>query len=220
MLIGLIADTHIPEVAKELSRELIEALKGVDLILHAGDIYVPSVLDVLESIAPVLAASGDDDYGALLEDKRVKKKHILKQLILMEAASFLGFFITAQLLNWPYLYRTFGFPEPIVYVGLLLIGAVFSPLGFFLFPIEAAFSRRLEREADDFAINLLDSGEALADSLRRIAKDNLANLNPHPIYAWFYYSHPTLVERISRLTDIGPPRKPLREPLPEQHLKS
>ncbi len=149
-----------------------------------------------------------------------KKKHILKQLILIEAASLLGFFISAQLLNWPYLYRTFGFPEPIACVGLLLIGAVFSPLGFFLHPIEAAFSRRMEREADDFAKNLLNSGEALADSLRRIAKDNLANLNPHPIYAWFYYSHPTLVERISRLTDIGPPRKPFKESLTEQHLKS
>lgn len=149
-----------------------------------------------------------------------KKKHILKQLILMEAASFLGFFITAQLLNWPDLYRTFGFPEPMACVGLLLIGAVFSPLGFFLHPIEASFSRRMERKADDFAKALLDSGEGLANSLRRIAKDNLANLNPHPLYAWFYYSHPTLVERISRLTDIGPPRKPLNESLTEQHLKS
>jgi STE24 endopeptidase len=30
--------------------------------------------------------------------------------------------------------------------------------------------------------------------------DNLANLTPHPLYAWFYYSHPPLVKRIERLT--------------------
>ncbi len=78
MLIGLLADTHVPEAEKTLPTELMEALKGVDLILHAGDIYVPSVLDELERIAPVLAARGDDDYGDISKDRRVKEKHILK----------------------------------------------------------------------------------------------------------------------------------------------
>ncbi len=78
LLIGLLADTHIPEAEKILPFELMEALRGVDLILHAGDIFVPSVLDDLERIAPVLAARGDDEYGDMLTDKRVKDKHILK----------------------------------------------------------------------------------------------------------------------------------------------
>ncbi len=77
MRIGLVSDTHIPEVGTELPPEVTEALRGVDLILHAGDIYIPSVLDDLERIAPVLAARGDDDYGATLADRRVKEKHIL-----------------------------------------------------------------------------------------------------------------------------------------------
>ena len=77
--IGLVSDTHIPEVWAELPPEVTEALRDVDLILHAGDIYVPRVLDDLERIAPVLAAEGDDDdYRVTLADKRVKKKHILK----------------------------------------------------------------------------------------------------------------------------------------------
>jgi len=78
MRIGLISDTHIPLVDKALPPEVLEAFKGVDLILHAGDIYVPSVLDELERIAQVLAARGDDDYGDTLLDERVKAKHILK----------------------------------------------------------------------------------------------------------------------------------------------
>ncbi len=77
MRLGLVTDTHIPEVEKGLPPELLKALEGVDLILHGGDIYVPSVLDELERVAPVLAAQGDDDYGATLSDKRVKDKHIL-----------------------------------------------------------------------------------------------------------------------------------------------
>ena len=78
MRIGLLADTHIPLAEKALPPEVLEAFQGVDLILHAGDIYIPSVLDDLERIAPVLAARGDDDYGATLTDERVKEKHILK----------------------------------------------------------------------------------------------------------------------------------------------
>ncbi len=78
MHVGLLSDTHIPEAAKELPPEVIEAFQGVDLILHAGDIYSLSVLDDLERIAPVLAASGDDDWGDTLTDERVKNKHILK----------------------------------------------------------------------------------------------------------------------------------------------
>ena len=77
MRIGLISDTHIPDVEKALPAELLKAFQGVELILHAGDIYIPSVLDDLEHIAPVLAARGDDDYGDTLTDRRVKSRHVL-----------------------------------------------------------------------------------------------------------------------------------------------
>ncbi len=80
MRIGLLSDTHIPNVEKKLPDALTEAFQGVDLILHAGDIYTPSVLDDLELIAPVFAAMGDDDYDLedTVADKRVKEMHILK----------------------------------------------------------------------------------------------------------------------------------------------
>ena len=69
MLIGLISDTHIPEIAKTLPQQVREVFKSVDLILHAGDIFVDSVLEELATIAPVLAARGDDDYQ--IRDKRM-----------------------------------------------------------------------------------------------------------------------------------------------------
>jgi len=77
MLIGLISDTHIPDHAKELPDQLKEVFRGVDLILHAGDIYTPSVLDELQCLAPVLAAEGDDDPFVTANDSRVKKRHVL-----------------------------------------------------------------------------------------------------------------------------------------------
>ncbi len=133
-----------------------------------------------------------------------KKKHVLQQLILAETLSLVGFFILAQLLPWPLLYRTFGFAEPIPYVGLFLIGALFGPVGYFAQPVGSAISRKFEREADDFALDLMQNAEPITKAFKRLAVDNLANLSPHPFYAWFYYSHPPLVERISRLKILSP----------------
>ncbi len=128
-----------------------------------------------------------------------KKKHVLKQLVLVETLSLAGFFLLAKLLPWAFIYQTFGFPEPALYVGLLLIGALFSPPSYFARPLESAFSRKMEREADDFALRMIPSPTPLVSAFKRLAADNLANLIPHPFYAWFYYSHPPLVKRIRRL---------------------
>jgi STE24 endopeptidase len=129
-----------------------------------------------------------------------KKKHLLKQVLPLELLSLVGFYVVAKFLDWQLLYQTFGFQESIPYVGLLLIGALLSPLGFFVQPLESAISRRFEREADDFSLALTKAAEPMRNSLKRLAMDNLANLTPHPLYAWFYYSHPPLVERIKRLS--------------------
>ncbi|MEE8354183.1 MAG: metallophosphoesterase family protein [Dehalococcoidales bacterium] len=87
MLIGLISDTHIriPGTRAGLSSlttealppEVLEAFKGVDLILHAGDIYTLPVLDSLETVAPVLVSEGDDDPFEAVNDHRVRPEHNL-----------------------------------------------------------------------------------------------------------------------------------------------
>jgi putative phosphoesterase len=59
----------MPASVRTLWDEIGAAFEGVDLILHAGDIVLPSVLDELEVIAPVLAARGNNDPG--WEDARV-----------------------------------------------------------------------------------------------------------------------------------------------------
>ncbi len=56
--VGLISDTH-----GTLNAKALEALRGVDMILHAGDIGGKDVLDALETIAPVEAVRGNMDYG-------------------------------------------------------------------------------------------------------------------------------------------------------------
>jgi STE24 endopeptidase len=141
------------------------------------------------------------------------KKHVIKQLILLEVLSFVGLFIVSQLLAWRLMYETFGFQEQVRYIGLLLVPVLLSPLGYFLRPLGAALSRRYEREADDMAVSLMGTPEPMKNTLIRLSADNLANLAPHPAYAWFNYSHPPPVERIERLeammSDDSRPRPPL-----------
>jgi STE24 endopeptidase len=132
-----------------------------------------------------------------------KRKHVVKQLILLEAFSFAGLFILSVMIDWELLYHTFGFEEPIRYAGLLLAPVVLSPLGYFLRPLGSALSRKYEKEADDVAVSLMGTPEPLRDTLLRLSADNLANLVPHPIYAWFNYSHPPPVDRVERLEAMG-----------------
>ncbi len=57
--VGVLADTHIPHQVERLPRSVIEALQGVDLILHAGDLDEPCALDDLKPLAPVIAVRGN-----------------------------------------------------------------------------------------------------------------------------------------------------------------
>lgn len=128
-----------------------------------------------------------------------KKKHIIKQLIAIETVSFFLFYIAYRLIDWAPLYHTFGFDRITPYVGIFLISAYLKPVSFFFRPLLSSLSRKYEREADDYSLSLIGTTAHLADALKRLAKDNLANLYPHPLYAWFYYSHPPLTERVSYL---------------------
>jgi len=57
--IGLIADTH-----GLMRREALVALRGSDLIIHAGDVGKPEILEQLRTVAPVVAVRGNVDKGA------------------------------------------------------------------------------------------------------------------------------------------------------------
>ncbi len=79
MLIGLLSDTHIAFRSQACPHQVLEAFKGVDLILHMGDVWVPWVLDELETVAPVLVARGDDDMDEDFgDDSRMEKRQVLK----------------------------------------------------------------------------------------------------------------------------------------------
>ena len=62
-VIGVIADTHLPDRCSRLPENLLPALKALkpDLILHAGDVVTPVVIKLFEEVAPVVMAQGNRD---------------------------------------------------------------------------------------------------------------------------------------------------------------
>jgi len=149
----------------------------------------------------LLATHSRDEIVAVLahEIGHWKLRHVLKQLVLMEVVALAGFFVVYRLMGWSLLYETFGFAGSIPYAGLLLAAIVLKPAAFFLSPVGAAISRKYEKDADRYVLGLIGSTRFLSQALTRLAKENLANLHPHPVYVAFYYSHPPLAERVERL---------------------
>ena len=152
----------------------------------------------------LLASHPDEEILSVLahETGHWMKKHIIKQLVLLEMLSLIGLFIVAKLINWQLIYQTFGFSEQIKYIGLFLVPVILGPLGYFMRPVGAALSRKYEREADDVAVSLMETSEPMKNALIKLSADNLANLAPHPLFSWFNYSHPPPVERIERLENM------------------
>lgn len=73
MKVGVISDTHIPTTAGSLPTKIFDVFKGVDMILHAGDIVELSVLDELAAIAPVEAVAGNMDSSEVHRKLPAKK---------------------------------------------------------------------------------------------------------------------------------------------------
>jgi STE24 endopeptidase len=153
----------------------------------------------------LLSAHNHDEIIAVLahEIGHWKKGHVLKSLGLSGLVSLAVFYAASVCMRWPYLYEAFGFNRWIPCVGLFLFGVLWEAVHPFLTPVPNAVSRRYEREADAFAARLLGKTKELANALKGVGRDNLANLYPHPVYAWFHCSHPPLLERIRFLEEGG-----------------
>lgn len=153
----------------------------------------------------LLEAHDDDEILAVLahEIGHSKRNHIKKQLFIMGLFSLILFYLISKMISWAPMYHAFGFSGMPNYAGLFLVAVLWEPLGFFLSPVAMAVSRRFEREADRVAFNAMETAQPLVRALKKMAKDNLSNLRPHPLYVRFNHSHPPLLERIRTLEDMS-----------------
>jgi STE24 endopeptidase len=132
-----------------------------------------------------------------------KKHHVLVRMLVMLALLVGGAYLAFLLTPSSSLPALAGLSSASFAARIVLLMLVASTLLFPLTPLFSAWSRRDEREADRFAVDLHGHARDLADALAKLGTENLSNLHPHPLYAAFYYSHPPLVERIGALRALA-----------------
>ena len=117
-----------------------------------------------------------------------KHSHIFKGIILGVAGMFLGFFLLQKLLD--------GMGAGSGIQGLTLALLYFSLFSFVSLPVQNAFSRAFEWQADLEAIRLTGDPRAIVSLEQNLAKANLADVDPHPFVKFVLYTHPPVMERI------------------------
>lgn len=124
-----------------------------------------------------------------------KNGDILKNIGIMGVVMFVFFAIFGNLPDELFLGLSLN-NEPYAIIAVFMI---FSPiLSFFLMPLISMISRHNEYAADEFGSNL-STKEDLVSALLKLANENKSFPLSHPMYIFFYYSHPPLVERFKEL---------------------
>lgn len=127
-----------------------------------------------------------------------KKKHTLSGIFLSLLQTGLMFYIFSLLIANPLLSEALGAKEHGFHLGLIAFGILYSPISTFLGLGMNILSRKNEYEADDYALKNYNE-KALGDALKKLSVSSLSNLTPHPVYVFFYYSHPSLLQRLKAL---------------------
>jgi STE24 endopeptidase len=130
--------------------------------------------------------------------------HVRQRLAASVLLTFAGLALLAWLARQPGFYSALGVPVPSAAMALLLFVLTVPVLTFFATPAISWWSRRHERQADDFAAEHADAGK-LAAALVKLFRDNASTLTPDRIHSAFFDSHPPALERIERLNALASP---------------
>ena len=124
-------------------------------------------------------------------------RHLFKGILINSVLSLAGLYLVF------YIYRNITGAlhlsqhslEALPYLGLLffLFSQITSPLGNYI-------SRRFEYQADRFAVAAMEKSEPFIESLKKLSRLNLADPDPHPLVEFLFYSHPSINNRIEKIT--------------------
>jgi len=145
----------------------------------------------------------DDEILAVLghEIGHGVHNHIVKFLLMTIVEIFLFFLIVSWLLSTQSIYTSFGI-EKNFYAGLFVVMVfVFYVIAYFIQPLNAAISKRYEYQADAYSKKLLRNPDNLISTFKKFVLNELSVIEPHPLYEWVYYTHPSLIRRIRRLKE-------------------
>jgi STE24 endopeptidase len=131
-----------------------------------------------------------------------KKKHTLTGMITGIIQTGITLFILSIFIGNPALSAALGSDQPSFHMGLIAFGILYSPISLLSGLLMNYVSRRNEYAADRYVKENYEA-EELAGALKKLSSKNLSNLTPHPVYVFFHYSHPTLLQRVRALESNG-----------------
>ncbi len=152
----------------------------------------------------LLSRIDGDEIEAVLAHElgHFRLHHVRQRLVVSSLALLAGLALLGWLAAQPGFYAALGVPVGSAAMALVLFVVAAPAFTFFATPLEAWWSRRHEREADDFAVAHANA-QRLAEALVKLYRDNASTLTPDPVHSAFYDSHPPALQRISRLQRLA-----------------
>ncbi len=127
-----------------------------------------------------------------------KRHHIIINLLISILLTGVTLFILSLFINNPEFSYAIGVTQPSFHAALICFGILYSPISEITGLVMNILSRKFEFEADDYAKETFEA-LPLINSLKKLSKNSLSNLTPHPAYVFLHYSHPPLIDRIRNL---------------------
>jgi STE24 endopeptidase len=130
-----------------------------------------------------------------------KRKHIIKNIFIGTASSFLTLFLIAYLYNLSLSW--FGFTTIVQIAAIPLLSLWAMIISLILNPLSNMISRKFEYQADEYAISSTNKKEAFISTLEKLTDQNLGDREPHPLVEWFFYSHPSIKNRVAAIKSFS-----------------
>lgn len=131
-----------------------------------------------------------------------KHRHAIQHFVFAQINLCFLFVLASLCLSRPELYAAFGVTHPSYYVGFVLFSILVQPLAIIIGVVLNFLSRRHEFEADRFAAESTGEPGSLILALKKLSKDSLSNLTPHPLLVGLHFTHPPVLERIRALRGL------------------
>ncbi len=141
----------------------------------------------------------DEIVGVLAHEiGHYQKKHAIYNLVLSILTTGITLFVLSLFIDSPLLAQALGVTIPSFHIGIIAFGILYSPISEITGLFMNLLSRKFEYQADYYAKTFYDE-KPLISALKKLSKNSLSNLTPHPTYVFMHYSHPTLLERVKKL---------------------
>ena len=132
-----------------------------------------------------------------------KRKHVYSMFAFSNIQTLIIFSLMGWLLGNPNLSKALGSDTPSFHLSMFAFFLLFTPVSTVLGLINNSFSRHNEYQADQYSIDTYPGArEYMHEALKKLSRESLSNLNPHPVYVAVHYSHPPILERLANLKKV------------------